>query len=88
MMNVPRCGMPDGTGKAEEEQENEQQPKKSGKKRRFKRYNLQGSVWPKASLSWKVLSYSQSKGLQGRQSQIDDLLKQAFSVRKGILSKI
>ncbi|KAI1303219.1 Matrix metalloproteinase-14 [Halotydeus destructor] len=67
-MNMPRCGMSDI---------------RTAKKpiwRRFKRYNVQGSTWPKTDLTWRVIQFSRRPELKGKEAEIDELLDRAFNV--------
>lgn len=75
MMNMPRCGVPDHDAQFEED---DQAPKIA--KRRFKRYQLQGSVWNTDKLTWKFTHHSKRSTLVGREAEVESTMRKAFEV--------
>jgi len=74
MMNMPRCGVADNIS-----------PRTKGvykrySKKRYRRYQLQGSVWEVKNITWKVTKYSSRDNLRGRNREIDAIMDYALSV--------
>ena len=72
MMNMPRCGVADNVWPRTKR--NLQNSK------RYKRYSLQGSVWPTKNITWKMADYSRRSNLRGRDQDIERLMDYALTV--------
>jgi hypothetical protein len=76
MMNEPRCGVADNLSLRTNRHYN------MNSNRRHRRYTLQGSVWPKKNLTWKVTQYSTRDQLRGKDREVDRLMEYALHVNK------
>ena len=75
MMNMPRCGVPDNILP-----QLRQKYQMIQNNTRFRRYTLQGSVWPTKNLTWKVTQYSHRDNLRGKDRDIDRIIEYALKV--------
>ena len=71
MMNMPRCGVKDSVGSGSDDHG-------QGRRRRRKRYALQGSRWRVKELTYKISKYPSDSDLS--RSDVDAEIKKALSV--------
>lgn len=80
MMNMPRCGVADNISARTHG------VYRKRLRRRFRRYQLQGSVWEVRNISWKVTKYSSRDTLRGKDRVVDDIM--GYALNASIFQKL